>query len=89
MPPIADIVPPIMTVPAASGFPVQPAIQIPANSLNVSIARDGVVSVTRQGQTAPTQVGTTPMFAVSSMYGQRSDSPVEVVISCATDAMPP
>ncbi|WP_075180985.1 flagellar basal-body rod protein FlgG [Pantoea sp. 1.19] len=39
------------------GFPVQPAITIPANALSITIARDGVVSVTQQGQTQPVQVG--------------------------------
>jgi len=39
------------------GFPVQPAITIPANALSMTVSRDGVVSVTQQGQTAPVQVG--------------------------------
>jgi len=42
----------------SNGFPVQPAITIPANVLNVTIGKDGVVSVTQSGQSAPTQVGT-------------------------------
>src|SRR5689334_20497944 len=37
-----------------SGFQVQPAITIPANSQTVTIARDGVVSVTRAGSATPT-----------------------------------
>jgi flagellar basal-body rod protein FlgG len=41
----------------ASGFPVQPAITIPANAQSVSIGRDGVVSITLPGQAASTQVG--------------------------------
>jgi len=40
-----------------AGFPVQPAITVPANALSITIARDGVVSVTQQGQAAPAQVG--------------------------------
>lgn len=40
-----------------AGFPVQPGITIPANSLSISIGRDGVVSVTQQGQAQPVQVG--------------------------------
>ncbi|KQN56672.1 flagellar basal-body rod protein FlgG [Erwinia sp. E602] len=39
------------------GFPVQPAITIPANALSMTVSRDGVVSVTQQGQTNPVQVG--------------------------------
>ncbi len=41
----------------ASGFAVQPAITIPANSISITIGRDGVVSVTQPGVTAPVQVG--------------------------------
>src|SRR6476469_4684925 len=42
----------------ASGFPIQPAITIPANTTNITVGRDGTVSVTQQGSTAATQVGT-------------------------------
>ncbi|HXU93138.1 MAG TPA: flagellar basal-body rod protein FlgG [Gallionella sp.] len=41
----------------ASGYPVQPAITIPPNSLKITIGRDGVVSVTQPGVAAPVQVG--------------------------------
>lgn len=40
----------------AGGFQVQPAITIPANSLSITIGRDGIVSVTQQAA-APVQVG--------------------------------
>jgi flagellar basal-body rod protein FlgG len=56
----------------ASGFAVQPAIQIPANSLAVTVARDGVVSVTRQGQAAPTQVGTLQLTGFVNPAGLQS-----------------
>ncbi|UMQ04168.1 flagellar hook-basal body complex protein [Escherichia coli] len=36
---------------------MQPAITIPANALSITIGRDGVVSVTQQGQAAPVRVG--------------------------------
>jgi len=42
----------------SSGFPVQPAITVPANAQSISIGRDGVVSVTQPGVAAPTQIGT-------------------------------
>ncbi|MDI1308044.1 MAG: flagellar basal-body rod protein FlgG [Methylotenera sp.] len=42
----------------SSGFPVQPAITIPANAESFSVGRDGIVSVTTTGSTATTQVGT-------------------------------
>ncbi|MEI7455523.1 MAG: flagellar basal-body rod protein FlgG [Nitrosomonadales bacterium] len=41
----------------ASGFPMQPAITLPANAITVTIGRDGVVSVTQPGVAAPVQVG--------------------------------
>ena len=41
----------------SSGFHVQPAITIPANALSVTVGRDGVVSVSRAGSAAPSQVG--------------------------------
>ena len=40
-----------------AGYPVQPGITIPANATSITISRDGVVSVTQQGQTNPAQVG--------------------------------
>lgn len=41
----------------ASGYPVQPAITIPADALSVTIGADGTVSVTTPGSTAPTVIG--------------------------------
>jgi flagellar basal-body rod protein FlgG len=41
----------------ASGFPVQPAITIPATSTGVTIGRDGIVTVTQSGVVAPVQIG--------------------------------
>ena len=41
----------------SSGFHVQPAITLPANSLTVTIARDGTISVTKAGSPAPTTAG--------------------------------
>ena len=41
----------------ASGYQVQPAITIPANAISITIGRDGIVSVTQQGQANPVQVG--------------------------------
>ncbi len=42
----------------SSGYPLQPAITVPANTTSITIARDGVVSITQGGSTAPTQIGT-------------------------------
>ncbi len=41
----------------ASGYPVQPAINIPINAQSVSIGRDGVVSITLPGSAAASQIG--------------------------------
>jgi flagellar basal-body rod protein FlgG len=42
----------------SSGYPLQPPITIPNNALSLTVGRDGTVSVTTQGQSAPTQIGT-------------------------------
>jgi flagellar basal-body rod protein FlgG len=41
----------------ASGFPVQPAITIPADATSMTIGRDGTVSITQAGSSTSTQVG--------------------------------
>ncbi len=41
----------------SSGYQVIPAIIIPTNALSMTVGRDGIVSVTQQGQTAAQQVG--------------------------------
>ncbi len=56
----------------SSGFSVQPAITIPANSLSVTIARDGVVSVTRAGSATPTQVGALQLTSFVNPAGLKS-----------------
>jgi flagellar basal-body rod protein FlgG len=39
------------------GYPLQPNINIPENVLSVTIANDGIVSITQAGNVAPVQVG--------------------------------
>jgi flagellar basal-body rod protein FlgG len=41
----------------ASGYPVQPAITLPQNATSLTIARDGMVSVTQAGSMNSVQVG--------------------------------
>ena len=41
----------------SNGYPLQPAITIPPNTLTITIEVDGVVSALSSGATAPTQVG--------------------------------
>jgi flagellar basal-body rod protein FlgG len=39
------------------GYPLEPSITIPSNAVSVSISRDGIVSATVVGESAPQQVG--------------------------------
>lgn len=41
----------------SNGYPLQPAITIPADTLSVTISADGIVSVKQPGNVAETQVG--------------------------------
>ncbi|TCO80889.1 flagellar basal-body rod protein FlgG [Plasticicumulans lactativorans] len=41
----------------SEGYALEPAITIPPNVLSVSVASDGVVSVTESGTATPTQIG--------------------------------
>eukprot|EP01030_Chromulinospumella_sphaerica_P009612 gene9612-biopygen8354 len=41
----------------SSGYVLQPAITIPQSALSFTVGRDGTVSVTLPGQTAPQQIG--------------------------------
>lgn len=41
----------------ADGYPIQPAITVPAQATAIQITRDGIVEVTLAGQTDPQQIG--------------------------------
>ena len=41
----------------SSGYPVQPAVTIPADAQSISIGRDGVISITQPGSAQAVQVG--------------------------------
>jgi flagellar basal-body rod protein FlgG len=56
----------------SSGYPLSPAITIPANALTVSISRDGIVSVTTPGNNTPTQVGTIQLATFVNIGGLQS-----------------
>ncbi|HWU83909.1 MAG TPA: flagellar basal-body rod protein FlgG, partial [Rhodocyclaceae bacterium] len=56
----------------SSGYPLSPAITIPQNALSVAISRDGIVSVTLPGATAPTQVGTVQLATFVNVGGLQS-----------------
>ena len=56
----------------SSGYVVQPAITIPANAQSITIGRDGTVSVTLPGTTAPSQVGTLQLATFVNPAGLES-----------------
>jgi flagellar basal-body rod protein FlgG len=56
----------------SSGFQLNPAVTIPNNALSVTIARDGIVSVTRPGSATPTQVGTMQLASFINPAGLQS-----------------
>ncbi|MEW6563024.1 MAG: flagellar basal-body rod protein FlgG [Pseudomonadota bacterium] len=56
----------------SSGFPLQPAITIPANAISVTIARDGTVSVTQPGVPAPVQIGSMQVATFVNPAGLQS-----------------
>ena len=56
----------------SNGFPVSPAISIPANTQTVTIAQDGTVSATLQGQATPTQIGTLQLVNFVNPAGLQS-----------------
>jgi flagellar basal-body rod protein FlgG len=56
----------------SSGFPVQPAITIPANTLSITISRDGIISAQRAGQTSATQLGTLQLVGFVNPAGLQS-----------------
>src|SRR6266545_3060704 len=56
----------------SSGFPVQPAVTIPANTLSITVGRDGVVSVQRAGSTGGTQVGSLQLVGFVNPAGLQS-----------------
>jgi flagellar basal-body rod protein FlgG len=56
----------------ASGFPIQPAITIPANTTSITISRDGIVSVARAGTNGATQVGALQLAAFMNPTGLQS-----------------
>jgi flagellar basal-body rod protein FlgG len=41
----------------SDGYPLEPAITIPENTLNITITTDGTVSVLQDGNTSPVEVG--------------------------------
>ena len=53
----------------ADGLPLEPAITIPADALQISIDENGSVSVTQPGATAPTVLGTMQLATFQNRAG--------------------
>ena len=56
----------------SSGYAVQPAITIPANTQSLTIARDGTVSVQQSGSTTPVTIGTLQLATFVNPAGLQS-----------------
>lgn len=56
----------------SSGFTVQPALTIPANTTSVTIGRDGTVSATQAGVPTPVQIGSLQLATFINPAGLQS-----------------
>ncbi|TFW10252.1 flagellar basal-body rod protein FlgG [Oxalobacteraceae bacterium OM1] len=56
----------------SSGFPVQPAITVPANATKITIGRDGTVTANTPGSPAGTQIGTLQLVTFVNPSGLES-----------------
>jgi flagellar basal-body rod protein FlgG len=56
----------------SSGYPVQPALTIPANAQSITIGNDGTVTVTQPGSVAGTTVGTLQLTSFINPAGLQS-----------------
>jgi flagellar basal-body rod protein FlgG len=53
----------------AEGYPIEPAITVPQNTVSISISKDGIVSVQIAGQNAPQQVGQLELASFQNAAG--------------------
>lgn len=53
----------------ASGYPIQPAVTLPANSTNMTIGSDGTITIQPAGSSQPTQVGTLQLAQFNNPAG--------------------
>ncbi|NMG64419.1 flagellar basal-body rod protein FlgG [Azoarcus indigens] len=56
----------------ASGYPLADAINIPADTLTITVGKDGTVSVLQAGQTTPVQVGNIQLATFVNTGGLQS-----------------
>lgn len=54
------------------GYPIEPAITIPADAISVTIGNDGTVSVLRPGETEATEVGTIQLVKFINPAGMKN-----------------
>jgi flagellar basal-body rod protein FlgG len=53
----------------AEGYPIEPAISIPANATSITVSKEGIVSVALPGEGAPQQVGTIELASFQNPAG--------------------
>ncbi|MEO8166049.1 MAG: flagellar basal-body rod protein FlgG [Betaproteobacteria bacterium] len=73
----------------SSGYQVQPPITLPANVVSVTIAKDGIVSVTQAGASAATQVGQMQLATFINAGGLQSRGENLYVETAASGAPSP
>ncbi|MDP2808783.1 MAG: flagellar basal-body rod protein FlgG [Rhodocyclaceae bacterium] len=56
----------------SSGYPLSPAITIPATATSVTVSRDGIVSVLQAGSTTPTSIGNIQLAGFVNAGGLQS-----------------
>lgn len=56
----------------SSGYEVQPAITMPANTISITIAKDGVVSALQAGASTPVQIGQMQLATFINYAGLQS-----------------
>lgn len=56
----------------ASGYPIEPAVFVPADALSVTVSPDGIVSVTQPGTTQSNQVGQLTLASFTNPAGLQS-----------------
>jgi flagellar basal-body rod protein FlgG len=56
----------------SDGYPIEPALTIPADAISITIGNDGTVSILRPGETAATEVGTIQLAKFVNPAGLKS-----------------
>ena len=70
----------------SNGFPVSPAITVPANATKINIGQDGIVTVNVPGQAAPTQVGQVQLATFANPAGLQANGQNLYVETAASGA---